>query len=148
MFRIFQVLACKEIVGAHTAIVLQDSIYLNSKKYERPIEDQKLAGERFVQSAGVELKFDNFEIPIDWSQRFGWNDTSSIVSRCMSKYRNLIPNDLPHAKLATCVRSLPGFDDISEPEKETLREIRSQWQSEYEDNLEKVIFDNLSSYEP
>lgn len=146
-------LACREKSVTHRKIVLgdlyrEDLPLLASVGIRRPISKQKADGERFAQSAGVELKFDDSEESIDWTSTFGWTDTKSIVVRSMNKYRSVVPSEVPLKQLKVLVRGLPGFVDTKEPTDQVLTDIRSIWQSEYDDNLEKVVFDNLSSYEP
>jgi hypothetical protein len=118
------------------------------RRLQRTIESMKKDGEQFVQSAGVELKFDGDDSPIDWEKSFSWSDTPAIVDRCMNKYRNRVPNELTTKELDLLVKALPGFSDGEKADHFRLVIIKKAWQDAYDENMEKVISDNLSSYEP
>ena len=110
-------------------------------------EDLIKSGESYTQATGVELKFD-LEKAIDWERRIKWTDIDDIVARCMVKYPSVVPSELSEHSLVELVRSLPGFQDQEHPEKQTVVQVSCQWSKQYAENLEMVIFSNLSSYEP
>ena len=69
-----------------------------SSRTSRTVEEMKKAGEKYVESAGVELKFNGEDQGLDWDKQFGWNDHEEIVKRCMAKYAHIVPNDTSKGK--------------------------------------------------
>lgn len=124
--------------------------YFSKKPFalSRSIDEMKADGDRFVQSAGVELKFENDEDLIDWDLKFGLSDILQIVKRCMSKYPAIVPTDLSNKRVEKLVRQLKGFDDKTDPTNSNINEIVAKWNESYLEHLEKVTFDSISSYEP
>lgn len=127
----------------------------------RTLDDMILDGERYSKSSGVELKVDPEEESINWERIIGWEDDEEIVrryayifveqlsdNRCMMKYPSVVPGEKKVKDILTLVEKLPSFERTSSPDLSHVGKIRGMWIEAYTDNLEKVIFDNLSSYEP
>jgi Fe-S-cluster formation regulator IscX/YfhJ len=68
--------------------------------------------------------------------------------RCMAKYPDRVPSELSDSQISKLVSKLPAFDQDSSPSQEQIRKVSLVWMKMYDDNLEKVTFDNLASYEP
>ena len=66
----------------------------------------------------------------------------------MNKYRDRVPSEMSHVQVKRLVEALPGFDQRTKPTQEQISDVLATWKGMYDENLEKVIFDNLSSYEP
>lgn len=118
------------------------------KNHIRTHEEMKADGEKFVESAGVELKFQDDSEFIDWNAKVGWDNSHEIVKRCMSKYRKVVPTDLSVKKAVHLIRGLNGFEDGCNPEDSVIITILAEWKVSYDENLEKVTFESISSYEP
>ncbi len=94
------------------------------------------------------MKLEDSDETIDWTKTFGWEDISMIVPRCMNKYRSDVPKEISSKRLTSLVQTLPGFKSSNEPSMDRLNQIRLAWQIDYDENLEKVTYDHISSYEP
>lgn len=66
----------------------------------------------------------------------------------MLKYPSTVPGELSTVKATKLFKSLPGFDCNQEPTVEQINRVLEKWKEAYNENLDKVMFDNLSSYEP
>ena len=133
------------------------------EKFERSVEDMKRDGEAYSVSSGVGLKFDAAESAEDAALlgKITWENEEHIVIRyvkssfsifdrfrCMRKFPNTVPSELGLHKIRNYVEALPEFIPVPEPGDEVLISIKEKWQEAYAENLERVTFDNLSSYEP
>lgn len=119
-------------------------------EHQRTLQrSQELAsiGETYSRTTGVELKFD-IETEIDWDRVVSWTDTDDIVKRCMAKYPDTVPAQLSSKDLVLLVIKLPNFQGIHSPDSPTIARIVEMWAREYSENLERVTFQNVSSYEP
>jgi len=115
-----------------------------SRNYEKLVED----GEKYSRTSGVELKFSTDEELIDWVAVLQIGDTEEIVKRCMAKHPAVVPTELTIKKFEQIVSTLPGIQLTEAITKMDFDRIISAWDAAYRENLEKVMFDNLSSYEP
>jgi hypothetical protein len=66
----------------------------------------------------------------------------------MLKNPNLVPTETSTLQLVNIVEHLRGFQRGSEATSCEISAVKSIWKEEYAENLEKVMFDNLASYEP
>ncbi len=66
----------------------------------------------------------------------------------MNKFPKTVPSETSTKKLIQLVKTLPGFKNGSECSEDQVLALRRRWQEEYDDNLDKITFENLSSYEP
>lgn len=66
----------------------------------------------------------------------------------MLKYPSSVPTETSTLQLIKIVEHLRGFKKGSEATSLEITAVKSMWEEEYADNLEKVMFDNLASYEP
>ena len=127
----------------------------------RTLDDMILDGERYSKSSGVELKVDPEGEGINWERIISWKDCDEIVkryanlfvqqlpkNRCMMKYPSVVPGEKKVKDILTLIEKLPSFEQGSSPDLSHVGKIRGMWIEAYTDNLEKVMFDNLSSYEP
>lgn len=141
----------------HTS--LPTRIDVDGKEKQR-IEALKEAGEKYSINSGVQLKFDDDDNGVDWDSKFSFDDTNEVIKRydiiinwslslrCMLKYPSVVPSELSAKKLERLVRELRGFSDDSTASKATLDSLKSLWEEAYQENLDRVMFENLSSYEP
>jgi hypothetical protein len=73
--------------------------------------------------------------------------TLSMI-RCMRKYPNISPVDLNPKKFKIMVEQLRGFHNSGICDESRVKELISEWTHRYYENVEKVTFDHLASYEP
>ncbi len=66
----------------------------------------------------------------------------------MIKYRNIPPNEISKSGLIKLVADIKGFVDQGEPSEVHVIAVLNLWGQEYNEQLDKVMFDNLSAYEP
>ena len=68
--------------------------------------------------------------------------------RCMIKYPQTVPSELTIAKFRGLVKQLKGFSSPEDPEDCVVSSILTSWADAYSENLDKITYDNVSSYEP
>jgi hypothetical protein len=119
-----------------------------NKNKQKTVDELIEDGERYSQTSGVELKFDGEVHGIDWNVQVSWEDIEEIVRRCMAKYPSIVPTELSLRKAEVLLGNLPGLTKADELTEESFRKIVERWDLAYRENLDKVMFDNLSSYEP
>ena len=115
---------------------------------QRTLDNLIEDGEKYSQTSGVELKFDGDDRGVNWESTVSLNDTLEIVKRCMAKYPSVVPSELTLRKAEVLLKVLPGLDKSEKLTRERFDAIITEWEVAYKENLDKVMFDNLSSYEP
>lgn len=73
---------------------------------------------------------------------------SVAIYRCMLKYPSSVPAELNTQKAIKLLIKLPGLPKDFPPSTETVGKLLSKWNEAYLENLDRVMFNNLSSYEP
>jgi hypothetical protein len=66
----------------------------------------------------------------------------------MKKYPDIVPSELKISKARKFIRDLKGLISSEEPTDEALAPILQSWDDAYRENLERITYDNVSSYEP
>ena len=73
---------------------------------------------------------------------------SFVFGRVMLKHPSLVPAETSNPQLVNIVENLRGFQKGTMATPSEITAVISLWKVEYAENLEKVMFDNLASYEP
>ena len=99
-------------------------------------------------ATGVELKFDDgSEEEIDFESPVDLKNFPPLIKRCMLKYPSVVPSELSVKKLKKLLEDLPGYRDV-ECAPDVYEKLISEWSKAYQENLDEIMFKNLSSYEP
>jgi len=113
-----------------------------------PKDGLKKKGDMYAKITGVELKFDDeSEEEIDLEGDVDVNNIPLLVKRCMLKYPSVVPSELTMKRLKKLLVALPGYQECDFPQ-DVYKEIISAWSKAYQENLDEIMFKNLSSYEP
>ena len=66
----------------------------------------------------------------------------------MSKYPSTVPTELSRAKAVKLVHELNCISTSALPADDIIDALIRHWDEAYQENLDRVMFANLSSYEP
>ena len=108
----------------------------------------KEKGQKYSLATGVELKFDEgSDEDVDLETSVDLTDFPPLVKRCMLRYPSTVPSELTIKRLKRLLGDLPGYRE-SECSPEVYEEFIIAWDKAYRENLDDIMFKNLSSYEP
>lgn len=107
----------------------------------------KNKGDIYSRTTGVELKYDDDDDEINWNTPVDFSNIPELVKRCMSKYPSVVPTEVSVKKVKLLLIKLPGFVD-SDVGDEVYQDFLGAWSQAYQNNIEEIMFKNLSSYEP
>jgi hypothetical protein len=111
------------------------------------IRSLKNKGDIYSRTTGVELKYDDDDDEINWNTPVDFSNIPELVKRCMSKYPSVVPTEVSVKKVKLLLIKLPGFVD-SDVGDEVYQDFLGAWSQAYQNNIEEIMFKNLSSYEP
>ena len=113
----------------------------------RKLEILRSKGDAYSKSTGVELKFEETDDRIDWDVTVTLMNIPELVRRCMVKYPSVVPTELTPKKVKVLLKELKSFRRTDNDDK-LYEEFLMSWSKAYQENLDEIMFKNLSSYEP
>jgi hypothetical protein len=128
----------------------KDRRLLSKGPQAETLDAMKDRARKFVETSGVSLKYDNDELD-DFIDRPGTSldhkDPNAIAQLLLAKHRGVNPNDTTLKNTRELLKGTIGLlsHDI---EDNLIPEIVFKWKELHDEEVKKVTFDNLSSYEP
>ena len=119
------------------------------EKIPDSVERMKQRAKRYEEATGVALK-DGVEDDdiICWDDEFTSNDHRESARRCLAKFRHIDPKGLSHQKLAMLLKQLRGYKEVSAHDPRDLNAIIDSWIVLHAEEVDKITFSNVASYEP
>ena len=126
---------------------LVDANQSDNQKRMETVQTLKRRGTKYEEVPGVSLKEDSDAEIIMWSTEFTVDETAEAARRLLAKYRNENPNDVSFSKFKRLLLKVEGFSDRGMNDGGLIK-ILSLWKVLHHEEIEKITFEHLSSYEP